>query len=346
MRWIHRCSQRVLFALVIGMTLGVGVQAPLHAQERERVRVPMPVPRMEMPGRAWLGFSFEVVAERSARAGGPRTDEEMVTIREVRPGSPAEKGGVQAGDVLMRVNGLTANERLIRSLSSFLEPGDTVRVRVKRAGSEREFSLIAAERPANMALARMPDVLMFEGDSVRRMARLFLDSARLGLDSVSFPRFRIERTDSTVRYWREGPDGSDTVFIRLDTLMRRMPFSPGIDIHPRPGMRVRMDSLPGGGMFTYDVGQRAVAGAELTELSPDLGEYFGTSKGVLVLRVASGTPAARAGLQPGDVVTKANGRDVATIREFRREVALAGQGAARLDVLRKRKPVTVTIPRE
>jgi hypothetical protein len=348
MRWIHGYGRRMLHALVISAAIGAAVQQPVHAQERqdERVRMPMLMPRMEMPGRAWLGFSFDINAESAAQPDGSRRDEELVTVREVRPGSPAEKGGVQAGDILLRVNGLTANGRLIRSLSSFLEPGDTVRVRVKRAGQEREFSVIAAERPANMALAPRPDVLMFEGDSVRRMARLFLDSARIGLDSMSFPRFRVERTDSTVRYWREdGAGGRDTVFIRLDSLHPGLPFPRGIGIPPRPGMRVRVDSFPGGGMFTFDVGQRAVAGAELTELSAGLGDYFGTSRGVLVLRVGSGTPAARAGLEPGDVVTKANGRDVGTIREFRREVAIAGQGAARLDVLRKRKPLTITIPR-
>jgi membrane-associated protease RseP (regulator of RpoE activity) len=49
------------------------------------------------------------------------------------------------------------------------------------------------------------------------------------------------------------------------------------------------------------------------DLNPDLGSYFGVpdGKGVLVTEVMSDTPAEKAGLKPGDVITKVGDRAVA-----------------------------------
>jgi membrane-associated protease RseP (regulator of RpoE activity) len=67
----------------------------------------------------------------------------------------------------------------------------------------------------------------------------------------------------------------------------------------------------------YVLGQNRAAGAEVVELAPELAEYFQVEGGVLVVEVAAGTPAAQAGLQPGDVVTHVNGRAVRSIDALR-----------------------------
>jgi S1-C subfamily serine protease len=73
-------------------------------------------------------------------------------------------------------------------------------------------------------------------------------------------------------------------------------------------------------------------------MNPGLSAYFGTDEGALVLRVAPGTPAARAGLQPGDVVLEANDREVDSVDDLRNAVARA-QGmrprAVQLEILRQ-----------
>jgi serine protease Do len=69
------------------------------------------------------------------------------------------------------------------------------------------------------------------------------------------------------------------------------------------------DAMPGVAMFS---GGRGRLGVRIENLSPDLGSYFGVSdgKGVLVLQVFKDTPAEKAGLKAGDVITKAGDRKV------------------------------------
>jgi C-terminal processing protease CtpA/Prc len=69
------------------------------------------------------------------------------------------------------------------------------------------------------------------------------------------------------------------------------------------------DALPGFSMFS---GGRGRLGVRVENLSADLGSYFGVAdgKGVLVLQVFKDTPAEKAGLKAGDVITKAGDRKV------------------------------------
>lgn len=59
-------------------------------------------------------------------------------------------------------------------------------------------------------------------------------------------------------------------------------------------------------------------GVEIANLSPALAEevnYLGLAKGVIVLRVARGSQAARFGARPGDVIVDVNGERVARVRD-------------------------------
>jgi serine protease Do len=55
---------------------------------------------------------------------------------------------------------------------------------------------------------------------------------------------------------------------------------------------------------------RGFMGVSLEEIKPDLAEQFGTTHGALVTDVNPGTPAEKAGLKSGDVITKLNGKNV------------------------------------
>jgi S1-C subfamily serine protease len=65
--------------------------------------------------------------------------------------------------------------------------------------------------------------------------------------------------------------------------------------------------------FDYDsiprmTGPRGRLGVQLNELTPELAEYFGAKDGgVLVSRVTPDSPAAKAGLKAGDVITSVDG---------------------------------------
>jgi S1-C subfamily serine protease len=74
----------------------------------------------------------------------------------------------------------------------------------------------------------------------------------------------------------------------------------------------------------YLLGSNLVAGAQVIDVGPELGAYFGVEGGVLVVDVSPGTPAAIAGMRPGDVVVRLDRVGVRTVEDFRFGVAQAG----------------------
>jgi predicted metalloprotease with PDZ domain len=91
---------------------------------------------------------------------------------------------------------------------------------------------------------------------------------------------------------------------------------------------------------------RGVSGAEVVAMEPELAAYFrGVDGGLLVVRVAPGSPAHRSGLRPGDVVTGAAGRAVATPADLRAALSAPGASAADLDIVRQGRKRTVSLPR-
>ncbi|MDH3270448.1 MAG: PDZ domain-containing protein [Gemmatimonadota bacterium] len=94
----------------------------------------------------------------------------------------------------------------------------------------------------------------------------------------------------------------------------------------------------------YLLGRNRVAGAEVIDLRPELAEYFEVTNGVLVTDVAPGTPAAIAGLVPGDVITRIDQVVIRSVEDLRLGVSRADdalpltlirQGASRQVLLRR-----------
>jgi S1-C subfamily serine protease len=65
---------------------------------------------------------------------------------------------------------------------------------------------------------------------------------------------------------------------------------------------------------------RGLDGLTLSDLTPEARRHFGISdgalKGVVVAQLAPNSPAARAGLRPGDVLIEVNRKPVASVRDF------------------------------
>lgn len=246
---------------------------------------------------------------------------EGVVIDEVVDDSPASRAGLQRGDTIVLWNGRRDVADAIQQRT--LAPGDTVRLRVRR-GSERdrELAVVAARRPGVISMERRDggDVVVIRPDALTRELRLRSDSLRQRADSL---HRRLERM---LR---------DSLGPRLRALERAE--IPQIELRMRElEERLRRD-LPSD-PFVFEIGRRAVAGAEFAPLNEGLASYFGVERGVLVLAVAPETPAARAGLQAGDVVVGVNGSAVDDIAEIRTLVARAQTRDTRrvqLEVLRR-----------
>jgi S1-C subfamily serine protease len=83
-----------------------------------------------------------------------------------------------------------------------------------------------------------------------------------------------------------------------------------------------------------------LASLELAPLNPDLGQYFGTSTGVLVVSAPKDSGLS---LKGGDVVLAVDGRKPATPSQLLRILRSYERGESfKLDILRKQKKETVT----
>jgi S1-C subfamily serine protease len=76
---------------------------------------------------------------------------------------------------------------------------------------------------------------------------------------------------------------------------------------------------------------RGRLGVSVQEITPELAEYFGVKSGVLVASVSADSPAAKAGLKAGDVITAVNGKSVSSPREVVQALP-AGEGSREVDL--------------
>jgi serine protease Do len=117
--------------------------------------------------------------------------------------------------------------------------------------------------------------------------------------------------------------------------------APGFNVEPdwdiRPG-----DRDHGFDVFVRPEG-RGRLGVSIEALTPQLAEYFGTKNGVLVSSVREDSPAARAGLHAGDVITGVGGATVDEPDELATAVRKAEDGASlKIDYVRDKKTATAT----
>jgi predicted metalloprotease with PDZ domain len=106
-----------------------------------------------------------------------------------------------------------------------------------------------------------------------------------------------------------------------------------------PGMP-SLPEMPFEGLSGFMGGAHgSVAGMELATLTPQLGAYFGTDKGVLVLRAPKN---ATFNLQDGDVILSIDGREPTSGSHATRILASYQAGEkVKLDVMRQKKKMTV-----
>ncbi|MGH8191221.1 MAG: PDZ domain-containing protein, partial [Rhodanobacteraceae bacterium] len=192
-------------------------------------------------------------------------------VEAVTPGGPAERAGLQTGDVITAIDGKRLSPNDSYALAD-LQPGKTARLTVIRDGKTLHFN-------------------------------------------ATPERFQTNDWQATVRAAeRAAHDATARV------------NSPEFQQHLRQQIDHAMHAASQARTVAIEAGSRAGAwnvmapwwGLNLAPLNPDLGRYFGTDEGALVLsREAKRYPK----LQPGDVITRVGARPVANpqdaLRAFR-----------------------------
>lgn len=97
--------------------------------------------------RGWIGVELqEVTADLAASFG--LADTEGALIAGVLRGSPAERGGIKPGDVLINLDGRAVSDaKEMLEMVAALSPGNQVLFRVRRANQELELPVEIGRRP-------------------------------------------------------------------------------------------------------------------------------------------------------------------------------------------------------
>ena len=99
--------------------------------------------------RPFIGITYQTLNERIANAQG-LTRSTGILVTEVEPGGPAEKAGVQPGDIITKIDGaeLSEDNTLIEVMMKY-KPGDTVTLTVLEEGAsaEKDLQITLATRP-------------------------------------------------------------------------------------------------------------------------------------------------------------------------------------------------------
>jgi S1-C subfamily serine protease len=233
---------------------------------------------MEQQSRTRLGLYLDAGQSR-------RFDRDGALITGVMRDSPAEEAGLQDGDVI------TVFE------------GQVLTIPLPDSDVERDLDLDRS-LPAQRLLALARDLEPGQAVEIRYLRDGASNTVSVEADEYEFPEVRTFGADQGLM-WRGGPDGdrwafgmnpefSDELAERLSVIGERMEdFRVGA---PRA--------------FAFSFGATSTEGVEFIDLNPELGEYFGSDTGVLVVEVDEDSTL---GLMAGDVVLAVGARDAETV---------------------------------
>lgn len=193
-----------------------------------------------------------------------------VEITRVEEGSPADKAGIKANDVVLeyngqRVEGMEQFGRMVRETP----PGRDVKLLISRNGATQTIAATTATR------------------KVRTFSGNFKDY---------FPNVEIPEV--------------------------HIPDMPQVFTTYRSGM----------------------LGVESESLNPQLATYFGVKEGVLIRSVLKDTPAEKAGIGAGDVITKVDGKPVTTSNELAAAIrASRAKKTFPVELMRDHKQMTLNV---
>lgn len=259
--------------------------------ERKRSTVVATVPpanqwlTQDMDGYIGVLWSANVNVESAKHGEALWTFQDYPHVEAVERASPAERAGIQVGDMILAFDGKDLRAGKI-PMNTVLRPGNTVTVRLNRANRTRSVDVRVEPRPRSTVRQRAP--------------------------RPSTPEF---------------PSGVIVVETpEMGAVPATAPLAPTPGATPTP--------LPPFSAFGAFGPVTATAGADMVALDDVLGKPYGVDYGLLVIRVGPGTPAARAGIQRGDVLLTVDGRELRSVTALIRAMGRAEKEEVRLERLR------------
>lgn len=256
-----------------------------------------------------------------------------IKVLGVSPDGPAERAGVEAGDVIVALGG--------RVLSAVDEDGNTrkgLNIALKDIKAEEQVIVSVERGSETLDLTVVPEVREpLSWQSVVRFPSAPTASAVIDgtvmIERIVVPEINTEALTEQIEQMRVEIE-ERRVFIEsrgdAPELERHYKFQFG-------------DMSDMGDFALHDTnawfGMPLAAGLRLAEVDPALGEYFKTDRGVLVLKAKEDNPLL---LQSGDVVLNLHGTDVNSPAEFMRALRDLEPGDELvIDIKRNRKSKTL-----
>jgi serine protease Do len=224
-----------------------------------------------------------------------------------------------------------------------IQPQEITRENMSRYGLSAPRGVgignVSEGSPAERAGLKKGDVILqFDGEpvtSTRKLLRLLGEAA---------PEQTVRLTIS-----RNGSEQQITATLghRANTLGGYRLLTPGVPQAPNAPNAPRVWN-DGPGNFSFSLGSNRRVGIASTTLTKQLADFFGVSggKGLLITSVSENSPASKAGLKAGDVITEVNGEKVEDTGDFIRALNQKDEGDITLTIIRDRSQRTIKVTPE
>src|SRR5438128_3425743 len=197
--------------------------------------------------------------------------------------------------------------------------------------------------PAAKAGLKAGDIITkFNGTSLAGVRAEDEDESGPGMKLIELAH-DLDPGDTVQVEYRRGGDSKKATLVAEEVSYSnefRMPPTPELAFPPGPGApHGNMMIEPGMGGFSFCFGE-GWCDLNLVRLNPDLGEYFGTTEGLLVVKAPADSSLP---LKSGDVILSIGGRKPTTVEHAMRILRSYDAGeTVSIEIMRKQKRMTLS----
>lgn len=304
----------------------------LREVSREIARVNREVARARMAGES-ASFVFNISDRPIIGLILGEADDVGITVLGVSPDGPAERAGVEPGDVILALGG--------RVLAAVDETGSV------REGLEVALKDLKVDEPVIVSVVRADQTLdltvvpeVREPLSWKSIVRFpsvaSAPSRKIRIETIEIPEIDSEALKEQIEH------------IRIVVAQSREAMEAGVlapSVHDFEFNFEFSELSELGDFVLHDAnvwfGLPLAQGLKLAEIDPDLGEYFKTDRGVLVLKAKADNELQ---LESGDVILQVGATEVDSPADFMRALREFEPGEElQIDIKRKRKSRTLTL---
>ena len=280
---------------ILTAALAFAVVLPTLAAAQERSRNRNRDADRVRPRVQAFGFNRARLGVTVQTKADPETDRYGARIVSVMEDGPADEAGLREGDIITRFGST--------SLAN---------ARPEERGDDDDSEL-SGPGLRLVELARELD----EGDTVR------VEYRRDGSNHTA--TIVAEEFGNGMSFYRFNEDGPE-----MSMVLPKFEGPRSFQFHGAPG---DMRFFEGPGNFSFFMG--GYAGLQMIEMNADLGEYFGTSEGLLVTQASSDSSIP---LRTGDVILTIDGRKPSSVAHAFRIIGSYEEGeSVRVEIMRKRQ---------